>query len=235
MFAVVGLAMATTLSLSLLTACDDDDDDDDLTETVDDDDDTTDDSSSKITGIINGYGYVDLGLSVKWATVNIGATLPADYGSYYAWGETTIKDEYNDYNSVTYGESIENFAGDATYDAATANWGSSWRMPTSSEFRELLADCTWTWTTRENYYGMEINGYLVEGTNGNSIFLPAAGYRAGSSLHQGIGTSGRYWSSSPNSTESCRYACGLYSDSDRHNMDSYIYRNYGMSVRPVSD
>ena len=124
MFTIVGLTVSTTCSLALLTAYDDDDDDD-LTETVDEDD------NSETTGTINGYKYVDLGLSVKWATVNIGATLPADYGNYYAWGETETKDEYTSDYSVTYGDSsIDDFAGNATYDAATANWGSSWRMPT---------------------------------------------------------------------------------------------------------
>ena len=199
MFAIVGLAMATTLSLSMLTAYDDDDDDDDLTETVgsssDDTDgdsstDDADDSSSATAGTA-----VDLGLSVKWATVNIGATLPADYGNYYAWGETETKDEYTEDNSVTYGDSsFGDISGDATYDAATANWGSSWRMPTKTECQELVDDCTWTWTTQENSDGEEINGYLVEGTNGNSIFLPAAGARDGSSLDS-AGTRGYYWSS----------------------------------------
>ena len=154
MFAIVGLAMATTLSLSMLTACDDDDDDDDLTETVYDDDDadsssddtdgdsSTDDADDSST---TAGTAVDLGLSVKWATVNIGATLPADYGNYYAWGETETKDEYTEDNSVTYGDSsFGDISGDATYDAATANWGSSWRMPTYDEFKELLNDCTWT-------------------------------------------------------------------------------------------
>ena len=186
------MAVATTLSLSMLTACDDDDDD--LTETVDD----ADDSSSATAGIA-----VDLGLSVKWATVNIDATLPADYGNYYAWGETETKDEYSLDNSVTYGDSsFGDISGDATYDAATANWGSSWRMPTQTECQELVDDCTWTWTTQENSDGEYIKGYLVEGTNSNSIFLPAAGYRYGSSLYR-AGTSGDYWSSTP-------YASGSY-------------------------
>ena len=243
MFAIVGLAMATTLSLSILTACDDDDDDDDLTETVDDDDDTdgdsstddaddssddADDSSSATAGTA-----VDLGLSVKWATVNIGATLPADYGNYYAWGETETKDEYTEDNSVTYGDSsIEDFAGDATYDAVTANWGGSWRMPTKDECQELEDDCTWKWTTRENSDGEDVNGYLVEGTNGNSIFLPAAGYRGGSSLDS-AGTRGYYWSSTPDASDGS-YAYYLDFYSSYHGVYSYD-RYYGGSVRPVSE
>ena len=226
MFAIVGLAMATTLSLSMFTACDDDDDDDDLTETVDDDDDA--DSSSATAGTA-----VDLGLSVKWATVNIGATLPADYGNYYAWGETEIKDEYTSDNSVTYYDSsLGDISGDATYDAATANWGSSWRMPTKDECQELVDDCTWTWTTQENSDGEDVNGYLVEGSNGNSIFLPAAGARDGSSLYN-AGTLGHYWSSTPNASGS-NYAYYLYFISSSRNVN-FSYWYLGRSVRPVSE
>ena len=226
MFAIVGLAMATYLSLSMLTACDDDDDDDDLTEIVDDDGD-----DSETTGTINGYEYVDLGLSVKWATVNIGATLPADYGNYYAWGETETKDEYTEDNSVTYGDSsIEDFAGNTSYDAATANWGSSWRMPTEAECQELVEDCTWTWSTQNNSDGEDINGYLVEGTNGNFIFLPAAGYCLGSSPDYD-GARGYYWSSSP---EASIYAYHLYFYNGNHYVD-YHQRYNGRLVRPVSE
>ena len=227
MFAIVGLAMATTLSLSMFTACDDDDDDDDLTETVDDDDDA--DSSSATAGTA-----VDLGLSVKWATVNIGATLPADYGNYYAWGETETKDEYTEDNSVTYGDSsFGDISGDATYDAATANWGSSWRMPTKAECQELINDCTWKWTTQENSDGEAVNGYLVEGTNGNSIFLPAAGGRNGSSLSL-AGTNGYCWSSTPIASSSY-YAYNLFFYSSGHHVSDDGNRYYGRSVRPVSE
>ena len=251
LFAIVGLAMATTLSLSMLTACeDDDDDDDDLTETVDTDDDadssddtdgdsSSDDTDSSSDDAVDSSSAtagtaVDLGLSVKWATVNIGATLPADYGNYYAWGETETKDEYTSDNSVTNDDSsFGDISGDATYDAATANWGSSWRMPTEAECQELVDDCTWTWTTQENSDGEEINGYLVKGTNGNSIFLPAAGDRYGSSLYYD-GTIGNYWSSSP-------YASHSYYAYDLNFYSSYLYvynvygRWYGRSVRPVSE
>ena len=216
MFTIVGLAVATTLSLSMLTACnDDDDDDDDLTETVDDDDDAdsssddtdgddssddADDSSDDADSSSATAGTaVDLGLSVKWATVNIGATLPADYGNYYAWGETETKDKnkYTQHYSLTYGDSsFGDISGDATYDAATANWGSSWRMPTKAECQELVDDCTWTWTTQENSDGEKIKGYLVEGTNGNSIFLPAAGISYMLSIVN-VGSNGWYWSSTP--------------------------------------
>ena len=226
MFAIVSLAVATTLSLSMLTACDDDDDDD-LTETVDEDDD-----DSETTGTINGYEYVDLGLSVKWATVNIGATIPADYGNYYAWGETGTKDEYTYDNSVTSNRSFSfgDISGRAKYDAATANWGGTWRMPTEAECQELVEDCTWTWSTQNNSDGEEINGYLVEGTNGNSIFLPAAGI-SGSSLY--AGTYGTCWSSTPHASNSDTAYC-LYFYSSSHGVDDSNRYN-GRSVRPVTD
>ena len=78
----------------------------------------------------NGHEYVDLGLSVKWATCNVGASSPEDTGYDFAWGETKPKATYTESNSVTYGNSsIGNIAGDARYDAARANWGGSWRLP----------------------------------------------------------------------------------------------------------
>ena len=197
--------------------------------------DTDNNSTTTTTGTINGYEYVDLGLTsgLKWATVNIGATLPADYGNYYAWGEIETKDTYTSSNSVTYGDSsYGDISGDATYDAASANWGSSWRMPTLAEIEELVDDCTWTWTTQENSDGEETYGYLVEGTNGNSIFLPAAGYRPGSSLRS-AGVYGSYWCSSPVTTLSS-HAYNLYFGSS-----SYYWANMsradGNQVRPVSE
>ena len=177
-------------------------------------------------GRIQGHEYVDLGLSVKWATRNIGADNPEDYGHYFAWGETSPKEEYTKENCSTYGKDMDDISGNAEYDAATANWGGDWRMPTYDEQRELLDRCTWTWAT-EN----DVNGYKVTGPNGNSIFLPAAGFRYGSSLDDS-GSRGYYWSSTP-----CDYnldcsAYYLFFTSDFQYMSSY-YRNLGLSVRPV--
>ena len=138
----------------------------------------------------NGHEYVDLGLSVKWATCNVGATSPEDFGHYFAWGETSPKDEYTEDNCSTCGKQMSDIAGNAQYDAATANWGGDWRMPTKAEQEELLNNCTWTWTTQNG-----VNGYNVKGPNGNSIFLPAAGSRK-SSLY-GAGSGGGYWGSTP--------------------------------------
>ena len=219
---------------------DDDDDDDDITLTADtsaddtsDDEETTssetsdDETTSSGTTYINGYAAVDLGLSVKWATCNIGADSPEDYGNYYAWGETETKDEYKASNSATYGVEMDDIAGNADYDAATANWGSSWRMPTYDEMKELVDSCTWTWTT-EN----DINGCLVTGPNANSIFLPAAGYRGGTSLYS-AGFSCDYWSSTPYGSDP-GWAYDLFFNSSTHFVDRSS-RYYGYTVRPVSE
>ena len=171
---------------------------------------------------------VDLGLpsGLKWATCNIGAATPEDYGNYYAWGETVTKGEYTEQNSVTYGQEISDFSGNAQYDAARANWGGTWRMPTQTEMQELIDNCTWTWTTLNN-----VNGYTVTGPNGNSIFLPAVGAYNGSS-HYDVGERSLYWSSTPEGDTSI--ADGLYFDSGGHGVCVSV-RYYGGTVRPVSD
>ncbi len=179
---------------------------------------------------INGHDYVDLGLpsGLKWANCNIGATTPEDYGNYYAWGETATKSEYTDQNSVTYGQEISDFSGNATYDAATANWGGSWRMPTEAEIEELINNCTWTWTTQNG-----VNGDKVTGPNGNSIFLPAAGICSGSSRNS-VDELGFYWSSTPDESSHTYGAYALHFRNGLHIVHwSYYYNGY--TVRPVSD
>ncbi len=92
--------------------------------------------------IIDGHECVDMGLSVKWATCNVGASIPEEVGDYFAWGEVLPKEKYSNENSITYGDpTIGNIAGNAQYDAATANWGGSWRIPTEEELRELKNKC----------------------------------------------------------------------------------------------
>ena len=179
------------------------------------------------TGTINGHQWVDLGLSVKWATCNVGASSPSDYGNYYAWGETRTKSEYTEDNSSTYGINIGDISGDSRYDVARANWGGTWRLPTKAEVQELIDKCTWTWTSQGGH-----NGYRVTGPNGSSIFLPAAEYRYGSSLY-GAGAFGYYWSSTPYESVA-RLAYGLYFGSSAHGLH-WRSRAYGRSVRPVSD
>lgn len=191
--------------------------------------------------------YVDLGLSVKWATFNVGACKPEGYGSYFAWGETQPKSTYDwstykwcrgSYNTLTkyctlssYGNVDNKTTLELIDDAAHANWGGDWRMPTKAEQDELREQCTWTWTTQNG-----VEGYKVTSkSNGNSIFLPDAGVREGSKSN-GL-DSGSYWSN-------MRYTGytgykSYPSDADYLYFNSIYYlRNFGdrcigQSVRPV--
>ncbi len=195
--------------------------------------------SFKTESLINGHDWVDLGLpsGLKWATCNVGAGSPEDYGNYYAWGETTTKSTYSDDNSLTYGLSKSQLqsqgyidvGGNLTpsHDAARANWGGSWRLPTKTDLEELEDRCTWTWTTQGG-----VKGYKVTGPNGNHIFLPAAGYRYGSSLYYAR-ENGYYWSSTPHESNSYG-ACRLYFDSGAQSV-YWSDRYYARSVRPVSE
>lgn len=179
---------------------------------------------------------IDLGLSVMWASKNVGANSPEEYGGYFAWGETSLKSSYYYGSSVTYNLSITELESKsiidadgnltASYDVATAKMGSDWRMPTSAEIQELRDKCTWKWTTQNG-----VNGRKVIGPNGNSIFLPAAGYRSGSDLGW-EGAGGHYWSASPASDSYGAYSLSFSSiDYNR----TYDNRYDGHSVRPVYD
>ncbi len=155
---------------------------------------------------VTNHEYVDLGLSVKWATMNVGANAPEEYGDYFAWGETEPKDNYNwltykwcrgSYDTMTkyctsskYGSVDNKTVLDLEDDAARANWGGTWRMPTVDEIKELVKNCSWKWTTQSG-----VNGLKLTGPNGNSIFLPAAGSRSYDGLSW-AGYYGYYWSSS---------------------------------------
>ncbi|MBO5729308.1 MAG: hypothetical protein J6R43_05660 [Paludibacteraceae bacterium] len=190
------------------------------------------------------HEYVDLGLSVKWATCNVGAESPEDYGDYFAWGEVEPKTTY-DWSTYKYckgtNKTMTKYCSNSSYgnngftdtktvlepedDAAVVNWGGSWRMPTDAEMTELVEQCTWTWTTQNG-----VNGHKIVGPNGNSIFLPAAGYMGNSSLIT-AGSNGYYWSSSLNtSNPNCAY--GVYFSSSYVGRD-YSSRVFGRSVRPV--
>jgi uncharacterized protein (TIGR02145 family) len=181
---------------------------------------------AELTGKINGYEYVDLGLNVKWATCNVGASSPSDFGNYYAWGETTTTSDYSSSNSKTYGKSINDIKGNSQYDAARANWGGDWRMPTKEEMQELIDKCTWTWTKQNGVNGFKVTSKV----NSNYIFLPVAGCRGGSSLRN-AGSYGGYWSSTPFESSS-NLAYYLDFNSSNHYMYHY-YRYFGQSVRPV--
>ena len=182
-----------------------------------------------IKSIINGHEYVDLGLpsGLKWATCNVGANSPEEYGDYYAWGEVETKSSYTVENSVTYGKSISDISGNPSYDVARKKWGSSWRLPTMDEFEELQYKCKWKRITQGSK-----ECYKVIGPNGNSIFLPAAGFCCGSKLYE-AGKFGYYWSSSPHESYD-NYAYYSYFLSSYFRGKS-IYSYYGHSVRPVSE
>ena len=189
---------------------------------------------------------VDLGLpsGLKWATMNVGATRSEEYGEFFAWGETQPKSNYNwstykwcngssktqtKYNTSSgYGTVDNKTVLDPEDDAAHVNWGGSWRMPTAAECDELINKCTCTWTTQNG-----VNGRLVTGPNGKSIFLPAAGGRGDADLGN-AGSYGNYWSSSLYTRyQDCAWGIRFVSD--------YVFRSYGyfryggQSVRPVTE
>ena len=189
----------------------------------------------------NGHEYVDLGLSVKWATCNVGATRPEVYGGYYAWGETEEKNNYDwstykwcngRYDTMTkyctdsdYGTVDNKTVLDPEDDVAHVKWGGSWRMPTKAEQDELRENCIWTWTTQNG-----VGVCKVTGPNGNSIFLPEAGSRDDSPLSY-AGSYGYYWSSSLYADYPYG-ACRLIFDSDFVDW-YYDGRFIGFTVRPV--
>ena len=204
-------------------------------------------------------GAVDLGIvmtrtdgttyKLYWAKSNLSdkglCTNPEDYGDYYAWGETAPKENYSwstykfgtgslspfsKYNTISSFGSIDNKTVlEPEDDVAHVKLGGKWRMPTDAEWTELRTKCTWTWTP--NYNGTGVNGRIVTATNGNSIFLPAAGYRVGTNLNR-VGSYGYYWSSSLN-TDYPDGAWGiLFADVV---YGCYTVRYSGQSVRPVSE
>lgn len=206
--------------------------------------DPNDDIIQEPTGIVQGHEYVDLGLSVYWATCNVGANSPEDFGGYYAWGET---EEKSDYSEDTYKYAVDsnrngsydfwdewisigsNISG-TQYDVAHVKWGGTWRMPTLNEIKELMYNCSWKWT---KYNG--VKGQLVTGRNGNSIFLPAAGGRPGTSVDL-VGSLGYYWSATEWSSD-YHYVYGLEFDNDGCRWDDSFYWTHsyiGHTVRPVT-
>ena len=186
------------------------------------------------------HEYVDLGLSVKWATMNIGANAPEEYGDYFAWGETAPKTDYSLSNykwhngkvytkyctSSDYGTIDNKTVLDLSDDAANVNWGGTWRMPTRAEQDELHDNCIWTWTTQNG-----VNGYKVTSkTNGKSIFLPAAGHFF-NDKNPDAGNAGDYRSSSID-LKYGSFAYLLHFESDFSIRSSNV-RATGYSVRAV--
>lgn len=177
-------------------------------------------------GKINGHDYVDLGLpsGLKWATCNLGATTPTHWGNYYCWGETSPTSEnFKNRNCSTLGKSMGDISGLQEYDAARKAWGGTWRMPTSTEFEELINFCQWKW--------IKDLGYKIIGPNGNFIFILAARY--GGSRGE-VGAAGDYWSSTPRTELNNEYAYKLFFNDGEFSIEP-TPRYVTNSVRPVSN
>ena len=198
-----------------------------------------------------GWEMVDLGLpsGTKWANMNVGASRPEDYGNYYAWGETTVKDSYTSGNYSYLNQNIGSNIAGTNYDAAYVNMGNDWQMPSYDQLVELRDRCSWSYTTSK-----DVNGFVVTGPNGNSIFLPCAGYMDGTTICFPATDSsvsyhgGSYWCSQ-NNTGNLSYAwtlswCSGYSNAARYLYNGYNYepfwdyargtvRWFGRSVRAV--
>lgn len=179
---------------------------------------------------------VDLGLSVRWADRNVGASSPEHAGCYFAWGETRPKSVYKLAGVKNF--SIDTICGNPKCDAASAHWGEGWRMPTKREVEELVTQCVWT-EVRDS----ERSGYLVTGPNGNSIFLPAAGTRWGKTLHD-KGLEGHYWTGTLEieTMGHCldfKHASderdGEYAFEEAHYKVGLDRRDGGLSIRPVTE
>lgn len=204
-------------------------------------------SLKSATGTEAGHKWVDLGLSVRWATTNVGARSESDYGDYFAWGETAPKREYSaktykhckgkmnkltkycmnkKFGNVDYKKQLE-----LIDDAAHVNWGGKWRIPTKVEWNELITKCKMEYTTRKNH-----KGYLVTGPNGSSIFLPAAGshrFAGGRSDIFDEGKHSYYWSSSRYDGDEWLYEDHSYSFWGISDELWQENRESGLSVRPV--
>jgi len=168
---------------------------------------------------------IDLGLSVKWASHNLGATKPEEYGGLYGWGDPTGQKTSTSNNDYPNGNPPSDIRG-MEYDMAHVQWGGSWRLPSRAEQEELLNNCTWTATSVNG-----IQGYRVTGPNGNSIFLPASGGRIGTEIHYRV-EGGDYWSGTLSSN--IDEACYMWFYGGRQAVED-LPRHYGFAVRPVSD
>lgn len=180
------------------------------------------------TGTQNGYNYVDLGLpsGVMWATNNIGANKPEDYGYLFSWGETKNKNYFSS-NDLDYSYKENPKVLPLSNDAAHYNWGSGWRMPTKEDADELLTKCTWTWAVLNDVFG-----YKISGPNGNFIFLPATGSIYNGTYRSNEGLVGAYWTS----TIDNRYTSSAFEISFNWlRKDCWDFsRHYGVAIRPVT-
>lgn len=202
-----------------------DDDDDNLNQTSDDD-------------VIETeyHEYVDLGLSVYWATCNMGANDPSEEGDYYGWGEIVPTEKYSHgYCTTDSVEMPKSISGISTLDAATAIWGYPWRIPTKDEWSELKANCDWEWKARAGSNGIVAYGYLITGSNGNSIFLPANDVYNSNLDRESL--KGKYydcfWTANPKETSSNMSAYYFYIRESNVKTFGSNYRHTPEEIRPV--
>ena len=178
------------------------------------------------TSSVDGHEAVDLGLSVKWAATNVGASTPDSKGDYFAWGETQSKTLFTARNCQSAFRELSEIQGRTDYDAATKEWGKNWRIPTKREIQELVDKCTWTWSQEGEW-----EGYRVTGPNGNSIFLPAGGFSFDGTVHY-KNSAGVYWSGT------VAYGNQAYiiafGDNGNHQVAPTSYY-FGGTIRPVTD
>ena len=235
MFGIAGIAIYGIIAMTLMLSCNNNGKND--TESHNRIGKET--KNKELTGTIGDHEWVDLGLpsGLKWATCNVGASAPEEYGDYYAWGETEPKTDYTTISSLTYkisfrklkNSGIVDESGNLTkeYDVASTTWGDSWRMPTDDEFQELISSCKWNFAAMNG-----INGYLVTGPNNKNIFLPAAAFRQNSTV-ENLGEFGDYWSSTV-VKELSGVSCSLGYSSKTYGRRRYA-RYAGRTIRPVTD
>lgn len=179
---------------------------------------------------------VDLGLSVKWASCNVGATSPWESGCYFNWGAIDENSSFRAYLlSTSELDSLGIIGADgnltAAYDAATVSWGIDWRMPTEEEMKELRDKCSWEWATMSG-----VNGCKVTGPNGNSVFFPITGHRDYYFYFHNSTSSGGYWSATPKNDDSRAYILSFSLVEDSLSLrGGYSYRYNGYPVRPVTE
>lgn len=207
---------------------------------------------------IEGHEAVDLGTGILWATTNVGAATPTDYGRYFSWGEVAPKTTYNwknyawsdDYEPETpqdyenlrltkysvfklFGVKDDKKVLDIEDDAAAQNWKGSWRMPTKEEVDALLKNCTWEWVRKDGLYGYEIKSEKT----GKSIYIPAAGMVAKDGVHNSA-MSCNCWTSSLYTQNEQYYAYSfVHLDAGKTGSEhvSWSFRYLGMTIRPVSN
>ncbi len=178
--------------------------------------------------MIDGHEYVDLGLSVLWATCNVGASKPEEYGDYFTWGETKPM-EICTGECVTFRKMIDDIAGDAQYDAARANWGGGWRMPDMFDIIDLLKHCSYVCTNQNGVVGH----LFTSKVNGNRLFFPAAGC-GGCANNYSAGSFGYYWTSTGgDDMESLMLR--MYTFGTQEIRPDFWERCEGYSIRPVID